>query len=458
MQIESMYVQPDKHQVTGTLVLQGKNLSRFSHLVELKLDTVIAGEQSFRLVKCSEEELTFNYTCCHIGSFPMRLAIGDQSQRLHDKLEIKGPVFNEIPESIGIGVPIELKVKDPYGMRFSYFKAEVQGNNVLQDRLYYGGKEYITFETDSPSITVQFVGNAQHLIYFPPIEIKMESPWEKQYNFEGALEPQLMWKDYACIIAEEEIKLVHIPTGKIDTYPQDIVKSYFKEWGYTTIKVTLLDDIVYVCYYILDVKDIASRKYTVALSFDLKTRQWNNLGILSDEKIFGQPRASETYNAIAQEGDEIYLFYRYLCKVVVWNTKTDIFEIQDISLWEPNTYPNLLGQWKDNFYFIDRDIREVKLGDWESDKAVAYGDFETSNQIGSYLKDGYYYQDAPMRRCALDSDTGLVEIEYLGYPKETYKRSRCTILPCDSGIWCYDREGSVYRYTGNFYPIKFGGN
>ena len=453
MLVESMEQHPDKNQVYGELVIQGKNLTRLSHLVKLELDTTIVGQQSFRLEECTEERLVFRYDCNHIGTFPLRLQIGDQSKRLQEHLEIKGPVLKGIPESIDVGVPVEFVVEDPYGMAGKYWGADILQGNGYVECIQQGNKQYAMFHSDSPSLVVQFFCSTP--VYYPPVEIKITNPWEKQYDFTGGLRPQRMWKDYACTVSEEDIALMHVPTGKIERYPQEIVKDYWVDSQYSP-KVVIADDVLYACYYIIYSENSEWKYSTLVLSFDLNTRQWNKLGVLPDEEKIGLAQTRSSYRAVAKKGDELYLFYDFLCKVVAWNMKTNACEVHDVSLWEPNDYPLFIGQWKDNVYFwrFDGYIRELELGVWNSDKVVANMDFITSNQVGNYLVDGYYYRDDPMRRSALDGESGLVTIEYLGYPQEAYKRI-CTILPCESGVWCYDRKGSVYCFKGEFSPVKY---
>ena len=452
MQVESLEQHPDENPVYGELVIQGKNLTRLSHLIKLELDTAIVGQQSFRLEECTEERLLFRYNCNHIGTFPLRLQIGDQSQRLQDSLEIKGPELKGIPESIDVGVPVEFVVDDPYGMMSGYWGADILEGNGRVEWLESGGKTYALFHSDSPSLLVQFLYSGP--VYFPPVEVKLTSSWEKRYDYTGEIRPQLMWKDYACTVTEEDITLMHVPTGKIEKYTQEVVEDYWVV-SQESPRVVIADDVVYACYYIIYTENQSAKHSTLVMSFDLDTRQWSNLGVLPDEEKIGLPKTYTGYGGVAKKGDELFLFYRELCKVVAWNIKTDVCEVHDVPLWEPNDYPSFFNQWEDNIYFGNYDsyIHELKLGVWTSDNVVARWGTRSSEQIGSFVVDGYYYQDSPMRRTALDGKSGLVETECLGYPQEAMGRS-FTILPCESGIWCYDRERSFYLYNGDFPVVK----
>ena len=451
MQVQQVEQHPDKNPTYGELVVRGQNLSRIPHWIKLELDTTIVGQQSFQLEECTEERLVFKYNCNHIGTFPLRLQIGDQSQRLQDKLEIKGPVLTGIPESVDVGIPVEFTFEDPYGMVGNYWGADVLQGNGYVEWIHRGNKTYALFHSDSPSMVVQFFYSTP--VYYPPVEIKITDSWEKLYEIKGGLNPQLMWKDYACCVTEEDIMLMHVPTGKIDRYPQEIVKDYWVDSQYSP-RVVIADDVLYACYYIIYAENQEWKYSTLVLSFDLHARQLHTLGVLPDEEKIGLSDTREGYAAVAQKGDELYLFYNSLCKVVTWNMKTNACKVQDT-----NGYPSLYlyNQCEDKIYYTGHDgyksyIREVELGVWDSEKAVASWDFYSSAQIGSFVVDGYYYRDAPMRRSALDAQSGLAEIEYLGYPQETYK-NECTILPGESGIWCYDRKKSVYLYKGKFYPL-----
>lgn len=183
MQVQRVELNPYRQPIRGELVVQGQNLSRFSDWIELKLDTTIVGYQNFRLKECTEERLVFEYSCAHIGTFPLRLQIGDQSQRLQDKLEIKGPILKGIPESVDVGVPIEFIFEDPYLMVDHFLGADVlQGNGYLQ-WVQQGNKKYVLFYSDSPSMVVQFIfwpdpRVLYNFVYCSPVEIKINDSGE----------------------------------------------------------------------------------------------------------------------------------------------------------------------------------------------------------------------------------------------------------------------------------------
>ena len=433
-EISSVKVYPVDEGVEGTVVIEGKNFSKFDFRNRLEVDTswITPAYAYFTLreKEFSSTRLVFDYICCQVGEAPLRLTIGNMSTRLDTPLKVEGAHFLGFnPSSPRVGEEVEVLMEHPnkntyYTLLINHEPCPFTNNKTVFYNLPQQDNVLLYYEKE--------VQNYYHKIYSNMLPITFSCPWVQAGSLsipaprttsEGWVYATDGERLYARLIAGGEMKSWPIYSNGIKRPPVDMDSR-------RSCDLCADGDNVYLSVPAVGKDDW----YTVLLHFNRTEESWEILAWL--------PYSSELH--IAQSGHRLLIALSYF-DIIVYQLDNHNWTRHEVTYIKPYW----VGTYRNSFYFI----KQVSNG-WQCYRINADGTGQTQ-PIGPTLpftvnnmdpkqiqiENGYLYVHPPIARLSLNKNNAVWE--HLGAPASTILTG---ILPSSNDVYCIDIFDNLYRF------------
>lgn len=441
MQISSVKITSADKNTSGKIVIEGNHFSSYESAVSLNVDTLLPGDNYFSLRECSPQRLVFEYICCNIGTFPLRLKVREQEIQLTERLQVKGPSLKGfIPARPRINEYVEVLLDNPTDAQEYGMKTE-EGKPSAKFKMD-NGKIYVKFQQVSPEAAIQiWYTDGENIVYMQPQSINFSIPWIKEGNISFMPEVRAIAGDKIYSFKNAKLYSYSLKDKATEIH-QAVYPHGYSEYGYNNHvgSVCILGDDVYICQ-CLSISPPATSETHIAMilmKFNLKTHQWVVLGELPTSGI-GKLNAIICNRTIFMKEQYSYGIVTYELDKGTFDIHSEMFS-RDV-IWA--------GTYKDHFYYIENNdfepaLRRMKVGEWKpSDNLYQPEDSWRYSFYHAWIMGDYLYMNNPMLRMDLSAD-GL-KVESLGNIPSSSTPS--IILPTINGIYCMDFESNLFRFV-----------
>lgn len=427
--IESVTIQTNADNVTGTIILKGKNfaLDNYDNLVieEQNLPGDVSFSHDF-YYKPTTTEISFMYSCYNIGEFTLALVRDGQKIILDKKLEVKGPKLIGIqPEKPQAGEWFELMMED--AANHSYFSFE--GSEHKQEN----GKYYAMFPKIPERLTAHLffkVPGKMQRAYLPATEIQFTSHWkecpfiENEFEYGFEVEFDNIVGNTAYRLYHETLYSYTFADNKMETFPINLFEKGVNQVFIMPICCSIMDNYLYGFIYAHSFAGSEHYFSTTVIRIDLSTKEWEVYD------VYPHPSHSTGLSSVTCKDFIVIAYNSDYSIVTAYYPKTK--EVKHINM--DGRWVSLIGEYNNYLYFLERTDKNIL-------KRV---NLENTNQIetlGEYraaevkMHDGYIY-------FCNQNYISRIKIEEAGKAAETlgapYNTPLYNMYPTDNGIYATD--------------------
>ena len=437
--IDSVIITANSDNVTGRIILQGKNfsLNKYDDILGVEEENLPGRIEIYQAEEPTTTSTIYNYRCNNIGEFTLYLSRQDYKVILDKKLEIKGPKLIGIsPENPQAGEWIELILEDvPKDSKF-YFK-DIEFKNYKQEN----GKHYVFYPKVPERLTTypcyDYTPTYYEVtVYLPPVDIHFANHWIYHANAEDKGNLNNIVGNTSYSLYDETLYCYTFKDDKLETYPINLHENGIQMVYQGDPKAScIMGNYLYAFVYAHSLAEDHSFD-TVVLRINLTTKEWE----IYDK--YPHPSHSSGFTATVCKDFILIKYNSDYENITVYNPEKKEAKTIDMD-WKDLT---LIGEYGNYFYYIEVTdkitFKRVKTSDWNVVETL--GNYSTSNVLSAQIHNGYIYfaNQYYVSRMKIGEEVG--EVEALGAP---YEIRLYSVYPTDDGIYAADYYQNIYQYN-----------